>query len=172
MAPFNLIVTSKYIYQYLYHNIAYCKIQQTGLFWPIGTHGHFVAIERLRVLRYLDERPDGVIAGAGCSGLDQEPDEVVAGSRGGESDTDPGGRDVFGRYDPVRSGRDLGRLAVTRDHGAAREHGRTGFVAANDDHRTADDRQGGGERGCRVPAGSHRVPLVVIDMCLEYNNII
>jgi len=52
------------------------------------THDHFVAVERLRVLRHLDERSDGVLAGSGRSGLDQEPDEVVVRPRRGEGDAD------------------------------------------------------------------------------------
>jgi len=45
---------------------------------------------------------------------------------------------------------------MTRDHGATREHRRARLVAADSEHRTADDRQGGDGGGDRVPAGIHR----------------
>jgi len=54
---------------------------------------------------------------------------------------------------------------VTRDHGATREHRRAGLVAADSEHRTADDRQGG-DGGDRVPAGIHRA-LQQAAMCHE-----
>lgn len=54
---------------------------------------------------------------------------------------------------------------MTRDHGATREHRRAGLVAADREHRTADDRQGG-DGGDRVPACIHRA-LQQAEMCHE-----
>lgn len=125
-----------------------------GVRFTVMTHRRLVAVQRLRVLRHLDERPDGVVAGAGRAGLDQEADEIVVGLGRGQRDADPGRGDVLGREQSVRGGLDaLGRLAVPRHHRAARQRRCPGLVTVGRPVRwqqQANGRQNdGGDRGRR-----------------------
>lgn len=104
---------------------------------------HFVAVQGDRVLWHLYERSDGVHSGCGDASLDQEPDEVVVRSRCGQRDADSRGGDVFRREDAVRSRRSLSRFAVSRDHGAAREHRSSGLVTVDGRPQQANGRQQG-----------------------------
>lgn len=121
-----------------------------------GTYGHFVAIERLRVLRHLYERPDGIAARAGHTGLDQKPDKVVVEFGRGQQDADPRGGDILGRDDLVGSGRGLSRLAVARNHCSASERRSAGSVSLGRlpgaSQQGGDQQDGRGDR--RVTSGS------------------